>query len=100
MFHTHVDAKLADAGYHEGATFYELKAFADACRAPCGLAVAAVTLADGLAAVAIGVAAERSLKEGRPVLLAEVLAERGDSSGAAAERDPGAPVADGSGSGR
>jgi predicted dehydrogenase len=35
----------------------------------------AVTLTDGLWSVAVGVAAHRSIDEGRPVEVAEVLAE-------------------------
>ena len=89
---THVDPSLLAAGFHEGATFYELRAFAAACAASAGAASAGastggaagaqaavvradVTLEDGLAAVAIGVAAELSIKEGRSVALAEVLGQ-------------------------
>ena len=66
---TSVDAKLSEAGFHEGATFFELQAFAAAVRAK---APAVVTAHDGLAAVAIGVAAELSIKEGRHIMLDEV----------------------------
>jgi len=87
VFHTHVDAKLAEAGFHEGATFFELKAFVDACLTPGGGGSPAVTLEDGLAAVAIGAAAELSLKEGRPVYLTEVLAHPNGGNGNGVKND-------------
>ena len=58
-----------DAGYHHGATYFQHVAFRDAIRhgrAPD------VSVRDGLLAVAVGQAAERSVKERRPVELAEL----------------------------
>ncbi|MEM8662799.1 MAG: Gfo/Idh/MocA family oxidoreductase [Pseudomonadota bacterium] len=59
-----VDETLLDAGDHNGATFYQHRRFADALasgRAP------EVTLADGFAAVAMGLAAQRSAETGQAV---------------------------------
>jgi myo-inositol 2-dehydrogenase/D-chiro-inositol 1-dehydrogenase len=67
---TPVDESLLEAGFHEGATFFSLSAFAEAVqdgKPP------AVDVADGLAAVAMGVAAELSIKENRLVMLDEVM---------------------------
>ena len=64
-----VDPGVLDAGTHHGATFHQLVAFIAAAR---GEAPVAVTAADGLAAVLIGLAAERSAAEGRAVALAEI----------------------------
>jgi predicted dehydrogenase len=61
-----VDAAILDAGDHHGATFYQHQRFLDLVRhgrAP------EVTLADGLEAVRIGAAAERSVREGRALRL-------------------------------
>lgn len=60
-------------GYHHGASFRQHQRFLAALRAG---SPTAVTLADGLASVAMGVAAQRSIAEGRPVAMAEVLGER------------------------
>ncbi len=64
-----VDARVLGAGTHHGATFHQLEAFIAAAR---GEAPVAVTAADGLAAVLIGLAAERSAAQGRAVALAEI----------------------------
>lgn len=61
-----VDETALAAGTHHGSTYYEHVAFRDAIlqgRAP------EVGIEDGLRAVAIGAAAERSILERRPVLL-------------------------------
>jgi predicted dehydrogenase len=63
-----VDETAMAAGTHHGATYYEHVAFRDAIRDG---GTPAVTLEDGLMAVAIGAAAERSIAERRPVLMAE-----------------------------
>mmetsp|Transcript_58774 Transcript_58774/g.80178 ORF Transcript_58774/g.80178 Transcript_58774/m.80178 type:complete len:423 (-) Transcript_58774:86-1354(-) len=66
---THVPEALLDAGFHEGATYFELTAFTKAIR---DSALPTVDAHDGTAAVALGVAAERSIREGRLVILNEV----------------------------
>jgi myo-inositol 2-dehydrogenase/D-chiro-inositol 1-dehydrogenase len=60
---------VAHAGDHHGASFVENRLFCDAIRSG---APPEVTLGDGLRSVAIGVAAHRSIDEGRPVQLAEL----------------------------
>ena len=76
--HIGVAAELLQAGNHAGATHEELRRFTDAAldgRPPD------VTLSDGTKAVLMGLAAHRSIDEGRPVtwdeMLAEVAAARG-----------------------
>jgi predicted dehydrogenase len=69
--HVPVDEAVLQAGHHHGATYYQLLAFLDAV---AGRAPVAVTAADGLAAVAMGLAAERSAAEHRVVGLAEIYA--------------------------
>jgi predicted dehydrogenase len=67
--HVPVDARVLEAGFHHGSTFFEHLAFQQAIRegrAP------EVSVRDGLLAVAIGLAAERSAAEHRPVELAEL----------------------------
>ncbi len=66
--HVPVAAELLAAGAHHGSTFYQHAAFAAAART----GTAGVTAHDGLMAVAMGVAAERSIEEGRPVTMAEL----------------------------
>ncbi|CAE7630906.1 unnamed protein product [Symbiodinium sp. CCMP2592] len=61
-----ISRELAAAGYHEGATFFELEAFAEAVR---GKRAVPVTARDGKMAVLMGVAAHRSIASGRPVRL-------------------------------
>ncbi|HUD31020.1 MAG TPA: Gfo/Idh/MocA family oxidoreductase [Novosphingobium sp.] len=68
--HVAVDEAAMQAGSHHGATFYQHEAFARAVR---GEGEVKVTARDGLMAVAIGVAAERSAREKRVVEMAEVL---------------------------
>mmetsp|Transcript_48059 Transcript_48059/g.134254 ORF Transcript_48059/g.134254 Transcript_48059/m.134254 type:complete len:245 (+) Transcript_48059:831-1565(+) len=63
------------AGHHEGATFYELEAFVNAVQSG-GSAV--VTIEDGIEAVAMGVAAELSIKEKRVVDMQEVMVSGSD----------------------
>ena len=64
-----IDPAIRDAGFHHGATYYQHLAFLDAIRA--GRAPT-VSVADGALAVAMGMAAERSARERRPVELAEL----------------------------
>lgn len=63
------DPGLAGSGAHHGATFFEHLAFRDAIRSG-GRPV--VSVEDGALAVAMGVAAERSVRERRPVELREL----------------------------
>jgi predicted dehydrogenase len=62
----HVDESVLKAGDHHGATFYQHQGFAHAIRDGGRVEV---TMADGLKAVAIGLAAERSIREGRAIEL-------------------------------
>jgi len=61
-----VPEDLAAAGYHEGATFFELKAFMEAAR---GIAPVPVSARDGKMAVLMGVAAHESIATGKKILL-------------------------------
>jgi predicted dehydrogenase len=63
-----VDAKVLAAGNHFGSTFYQHKRFFEIIRSG---GKPEVTLQDGLKAVAIGEAAERSIRSGMPVDLVE-----------------------------
>jgi predicted dehydrogenase len=67
-----VDPVALAAGSHHGSTFYQHQAFARAVR---GEGPVEVSAEDGLHAVAIGVAAEISLREHRVVSIDEVLAQ-------------------------
>lgn len=70
--HIDVDAAALAAGSHHGSTFYQHQAFARAVR---GQGPVEVTAEDGLKAVAIGMAAEISLREHRVVDMAELLGQ-------------------------
>ena len=63
------DATALKAGSHHGSTFYEHLRFNAAVR---GEGPVEVTARDGLAAVAIGVAAEISAREKRAVAMSEL----------------------------
>jgi len=65
-----VDDKLLDAGFHHGSTYYEHVAFQTSIREGTP---AEVDARDGTLAVAMGIAAEISALEGRPVELSELL---------------------------
>lgn len=62
------DARIAHEGFHHGASYVEHLLFLEAIR--CG-GTPEVTVQDGLLSVALGVAAHRSIDEGRAVDLAE-----------------------------
>jgi predicted dehydrogenase len=67
--HVPVASEILAAGHHHGSTYYQHLAFMKALReggAP------EVSVADGLLAVAMGVAAETSIRERRPVDMAEL----------------------------
>jgi myo-inositol 2-dehydrogenase / D-chiro-inositol 1-dehydrogenase len=64
------DQRVRHEGYHHGASYLEHLDFLHCVRTG---APPAVTLEDGLRSVATGVAAHRSIDEGRTVTLAEVL---------------------------
>lgn len=60
---------MGAAGAHHGATFFEHRAFIETIR--CG-GKPAVSVEDGALAVGVGAAAERSIREQRPVALREL----------------------------
>jgi predicted dehydrogenase len=63
------DERVRYRGFHHGASFLEHLDFLDAVR---NGTPPRVTAADGLLSVAMGIAAHRSIDEGRPVMLAEL----------------------------
>jgi predicted dehydrogenase len=65
-----VDAGLLAAGHHHGSTFFQHKRFFDMIR---NSGAPDVTLEDGLKAVAMGAAAETSIRTGLPVRFADDL---------------------------
>jgi myo-inositol 2-dehydrogenase/D-chiro-inositol 1-dehydrogenase len=62
--HVEVDQKVLGAGHHHGATYFQHGAFLAAIR---GQGAIEVTAADGVWAVAMGLAAERSAREKRVI---------------------------------
>lgn len=64
------DARVAHEGLHHGSSYLEHLAFFDAVRTDTAPAVG---LSEGLASVAVGVAAQRSIAERRIIELADVL---------------------------
>ena len=66
------DPRVAYEGFHHGSSYLEHLDFIDAIRTGGS---AGVGLAEGRLSVAMGVAAQRSIAEGRAVTLAEVLGE-------------------------
>jgi predicted dehydrogenase len=68
-FEVPVDDALLNAGFHHGSTYYQHLRFQEAIR---GGRPAEVSARDGLFAVAMGVAAERSVAEGRPITWREL----------------------------
>lgn len=67
--HVPVDARALEAGGHVGGTYYQHEAFLAAVRDGTP---PVVSVRDGLMAVALGHAAERSIQERRPIELAEL----------------------------
>lgn len=65
-----VDESIAHEGLHHGSSFVEHVKFAAAIR---GEQEVEVTLDDGLWSVAVGAAAHKSIEEGRPVLMSEMI---------------------------
>jgi predicted dehydrogenase len=65
-----VDQKVLAAGGHHGSTYYQHMAFREAVLEG---KPAAVSAHDGLMAVAVGVAAEQSAREGRAIEMSQVL---------------------------
>ena len=63
-----VDKEILEAGHHHGSTYFEHLAFINAVQ---NNRVAQVSLRDGLMSVAIGEAAEISIKENRVVFMEE-----------------------------
>jgi predicted dehydrogenase len=64
------DTNIRYAGHHFGASFIEHQRFAAAIR---GGLPAEIGLEEGLRAVATGLAAHRSIDEGRVVMMSEIL---------------------------
>ena len=64
------DERVRWEGFHHGSSYLEHLDFLEACRSG---SAPAVSLEDGLWSVAVGVAAQRSIAEGRVVALDEVL---------------------------
>ncbi len=73
---TATDGRIVHTGSHHGASYIEHLEFLSAIRNGVPPQVSA---RDGLLAVAMGVAAQRSIEEGRPVHLAEVLGNVGSA---------------------
>jgi predicted dehydrogenase len=67
--HVPVAPEILAAGHHHGSTYYQHLAFLEALRAGTPPAVSA---RDGLLAVAMGVAAETSIRERRPIAMTEL----------------------------
>jgi myo-inositol 2-dehydrogenase/D-chiro-inositol 1-dehydrogenase len=67
--HVPIDEAVEKAGFHHGATYFELMAFQ---RAIVEGGAPEVTAMDGLRAVAMGLAAQRSIEEERPVPMSEL----------------------------
>ena len=65
-----VDKKILEAGHHHGSTYYEHLAFLKAIESNSN---PEVSLEDGLIAVAVGEAAEQSIKQGRLINLDEII---------------------------
>ena len=65
-----VDKKIIEAGHHHGSTYYEHLAFLSAIK---NNSVPEVSLSDGLIAVAVGEAAEKSIKLGRLIKIEEII---------------------------
>ena len=65
-----VDKKIIEAGHHHGSTYYEHLAFLNAIK---NNSVPEVSLSDGLIAVVVGEAAEKSIKLGRLIKIEEII---------------------------
>ena len=65
-----VDKKILEAGHHHGSTYYEHLAFLKAIESNSH---PEVSLEDGLIAVAVGEAAEQSIKQGRLINIEEII---------------------------
>jgi predicted dehydrogenase len=83
MVHETADQRILDAGFHMGATYFELKAFIGAVQEG---KEPEVGVQDGLLAVAMGVAAHKSIDEGRVVEMSEVLQDVREGASAAGSR--------------
>lgn len=66
--HIDVDEAVLAAGHHHGSTYFAHQAFLKALR---GGSPAEVSVRDGLMSVAMGLAAEQSIVEGRPIKMSE-----------------------------
>mmetsp|Transcript_115073 Transcript_115073/g.245835 ORF Transcript_115073/g.245835 Transcript_115073/m.245835 type:complete len:764 (-) Transcript_115073:91-2382(-) len=84
-----VPEDLAKAGYHEGATFFELRAFCEAVR---GERPVPVTVRDGRLAVAMGAAAHESIRTGAVVQMGSSRASTDAKAGSHAYVLPASPA--------
>ncbi len=80
VFEAAHDERVGYTGFHHGASFLELLAFADAVR---NGSPPAVTVVDGMWSVVMGLAAHRSIDERRPVDISEYGVAAGGSEGEA-----------------
>lgn len=67
--HVPVDEEILKAGFHHGSAYFEHRAFLDAVR---GRGPVVVDADAGVLAVAVGLAAQQSIEEGRPVEMSEL----------------------------
>jgi predicted dehydrogenase len=65
-----IDESVNHIGFHFGASFVEVSKFCDAIRTG---SPPDVDVRDGLRSVLVGVAAHRSIDEGRPVAISELM---------------------------
>jgi predicted dehydrogenase len=70
MMSAPIDSAVAHVGFHFGASFIEVSRFCDAVRSG---SQAEVDVHDGLRSVLIGVAAHKSIDEGRPIAIGDIL---------------------------
>ncbi len=65
-----VASEILEAGFHHGATYYQHRAIVEAIRDPAAPRISAEA---GLEAVAIGIAAQRSIESGSPVTMESLV---------------------------
>lgn len=67
-----IDESVNHVGFHFGASFVEVSKFCDAVRSG---STPDVDVHDGLRSVLVGVAAHRSIDDGRPVAISELISQ-------------------------